>query len=58
MIYCVKYFNGSHWSINRLSDFVDAFLFATRNSEHFQIWYQNSKKLSERVLVAYQGELE
>lgn len=58
MIYCVKYYNGLHWSVCRLSDFIEALLFATRNSERFQIWHQNSKKLSERVLVAYQGELE
>lgn len=58
MIYCVRYYNGGNWSIMRLENFIEAFLFATRKGTTFQIWHQNTKKLSDRVLVAYQGEVE
>lgn len=56
MIYCVKYLLGDAWQVNRFNDFIEALLFVTRLSSHFQIWHQNSKKLTERTLVAYQGE--
>ena len=58
MIYCARYYQDFGWRVVRSVDFIETLLFVTRNSNHFQIWHQNKKKMTDRVLVAYQGEIE
>lgn len=56
MIYTIRYYNGSFWSVARMNTFIDALLYACNNAISFQIWLQDTKKLSSKTLVAYTGE--
>lgn len=56
MVYTIRYYNGSFWSVARMYTFIDALLYACKNAVSFQIWLQDSKKLSSKTLVAYTGD--
>lgn len=56
MVYTIRYYNGSFWSIARMPSFIDALLYACGNAVAFQIWLQDTKNLKSKSLVAYTGE--